>query len=128
MVGATFCRDLGVLEICLLGRDLADFPDTCRDLAHEAQIHDPLARLLGDALIMPFMVIGLTGRRDDLSPIYFRPFEWGSHPQSCVASYLKAEHSGRMTVPAARTGHHFILNALSERVVEKRNPLPSAHS
>lgn len=62
MVGATFCRDLGVLEICLLGRVIADFLDTCRDLAHEAQIHDPLASLLGSELISPFMSIKLTGR------------------------------------------------------------------
>lgn len=61
MVGATFCRDLGVLEICLLGRAVADFLDNCRDLAHEAQIHDPLARLLG-ATRMPFIFMELTRR------------------------------------------------------------------
>lgn len=61
MVGATFCRVLGVLEICLLRRAVADFLDNCRDLAHEAQIHDPLARLLGAAL-MPFIFMELTGR------------------------------------------------------------------
>ena len=58
MVGATFCLDVGVLEMCLRGRDIADFADTCRDLAQETQTQDSPRRILRDTFITFFCILG----------------------------------------------------------------------
>lgn len=59
MVGATFWLGLGVLEICRRGRGDGSFPDTCRDLVQEAQIHGSLKRALRDMLWKLFMFMKL---------------------------------------------------------------------
>lgn len=113
IVGATFCRELGVLEICRRERDVADL-DTGRDLAHEAQTHGSLTRLLRNTLIEGFIFNG--GGKE-------RPSESSGSQSICRASCQKAELRGRMVIPTIRTGHHFMKRAHFGRVVEKRNPI-----
>ena len=56
MVGATFCLDLGVLEMGLRGMDIGGFPDICRDLKQEAHIHGSLEKALLDTLLKLFIL------------------------------------------------------------------------